>query len=77
MLRRVLLSHVMWNFDLGYCQGMSDMASPLLWVARTALHGQDARGLTAQQQNEIEAEGFWMFAAVMDRMAANFSVDAK
>ena len=37
MLRHVLLTHVMFDFDLGYCQGMSDLAAPLLWVAATAL----------------------------------------
>jgi len=31
-LRRVLLSYAMHNFNLGYCQGMSDLAAPLLMV---------------------------------------------
>jgi TBC1 domain family member 15 len=30
MLRNVLLTYVMHNFDLGYCQGMSDLVAPLL-----------------------------------------------
>lgn len=33
-LREVLLTYTMYNFDLGYCQGMSDLASPLLYVMR-------------------------------------------
>eukprot|EP00198_Chlamydomonas_reinhardtii_P003638 XP_001692974.1 RabGAP/TBC protein [Chlamydomonas reinhardtii] len=33
-LRAVLLSHVTYDADLGYCQGMSDLASPLLVVMR-------------------------------------------
>lgn len=31
-LRNMLLSYVMFNFDLGYCQGMSDLAAPMLYV---------------------------------------------
>ncbi|MEW5312825.1 MAG: hypothetical protein WDW38_004430 [Sanguina aurantia] len=33
-LRNMLLTYTMYNFDLGYCQGMSDLASPLLYVMR-------------------------------------------
>ncbi|KAJ1372987.1 hypothetical protein KIN20_035305 [Parelaphostrongylus tenuis] len=32
MLQNVLMTYVMYNFDLGYVQGMSDFASPLLYV---------------------------------------------
>ncbi|GAX73867.1 hypothetical protein CEUSTIGMA_g1317.t1 [Chlamydomonas eustigma] len=53
-LRRILLSYAIYNFDLGYCQGMSDIASPLLYVM------------------EDEAEAFWCFAALMDRMSGCF-----
>lgn len=31
-LRDVLMTHVMSNFDLGYCQGMSDVASSMLLI---------------------------------------------
>jgi len=31
-LRRVLLTYAFYNFDLSYCQGMSDLAAPLLVV---------------------------------------------
>lgn len=30
MLRRVLLSYSLYNFDLSYVQGMSDLLSPIL-----------------------------------------------
>jgi len=31
-LRRVLLTYTFFNFDLSYCQGMSDLAAPMLVV---------------------------------------------
>jgi len=33
-LRRILLSYSMYNFELGYCQGMSDLCSTILDVCR-------------------------------------------
>jgi len=33
-LRHILYTYSFFNFDLGYCQGMTDMASPLLLVLR-------------------------------------------
>ncbi|NP_001317775.1 TBC1 domain family member 15 [Caenorhabditis elegans] len=33
-LHNVLMTYVMYNFDLGYVQGMSDFASPLLFVMK-------------------------------------------
>jgi hypothetical protein len=33
-LRSILISYGMWNFDLGYCQGMGDLLSPILHVIR-------------------------------------------
>eukprot|EP01062_Namystynia_karyoxenos_P033880 TRINITY_DN2486_c0_g1_i1.p1 TRINITY_DN2486_c0_g1~~TRINITY_DN2486_c0_g1_i1.p1 ORF type:complete len:1025 (+),score=306.39 TRINITY_DN2486_c0_g1_i1:138-3212(+) len=33
-LRRILISYAFFNFDLGYCQGMSDILSPLYYVLR-------------------------------------------
>lgn len=56
-LRNILLTYTMYNFDLGYCQGMSDLASPLLYIMRD------------------EAEAFWCFAALMDRLEGNFHSD--
>ncbi|EFJ48093.1 hypothetical protein VOLCADRAFT_60703 [Volvox carteri f. nagariensis] len=56
-LRNVLLTHVVYDRDLGYCQGMSDLAAPLLVVMRD------------------EAEAFWAFAALMERLGCNFHTD--
>ncbi|ESL05675.1 hypothetical protein TRSC58_06667 [Trypanosoma rangeli SC58] len=35
MLYSVLMTHGMLNFDLGYCQGMSDVLSPIVLLAET------------------------------------------
>ncbi|KAK9814540.1 hypothetical protein WJX72_007608 [[Myrmecia] bisecta] len=58
-LRRILLTYSIFNFDLGYCQGMSDLASPMLYVMRD------------------EAEAFWCFAALMERLESNFHTDSR
>ncbi|XP_073283363.1 LOW QUALITY PROTEIN: uncharacterized protein [Primulina huaijiensis] len=34
MLRDILLTYSFYNFDLGYCQGMSDLLSPIVYVMR-------------------------------------------
>jgi len=32
MLQEILMTYVMYNFDLGYVQGMSDLLAPILYV---------------------------------------------
>ncbi|XP_047942325.1 TBC1 domain family member 15-like isoform X2 [Salvia hispanica] len=34
IMRDILLTYSFYNFDLGYCQGMSDLLSPILYVMR-------------------------------------------
>ncbi|PIA42389.1 hypothetical protein AQUCO_02000087v1 [Aquilegia coerulea] len=34
LLRNILLTYSFYNFDLGYCQGMSDLLSPILFVMK-------------------------------------------
>ncbi|XP_074568603.1 uncharacterized protein LOC141825109 [Curcuma longa] len=34
VLRDILLTYSFYNFDLGYCQGMSDLLSPILYVMK-------------------------------------------
>ncbi|KAK9815964.1 hypothetical protein WJX74_004614, partial [Apatococcus lobatus] len=58
-LRNILLTYGQYNFDLGYCQGMSDLAAPMLVVMKD------------------EAEAFWCFAALMDRLEGNFHSDSQ
>ncbi|KAJ7539104.1 hypothetical protein O6H91_11G077100 [Diphasiastrum complanatum] len=57
LLRDILITYSFYNFDLGYCQGMSDLLSPILYVMKD------------------EAESFWCFAALMERLAPNFHRD--
>ncbi|KAI8103878.1 hypothetical protein M9435_006404 [Picochlorum sp. BPE23] len=70
VLRNILLSHVMWNWDLGYCQGMSDMVTPFIHVALNS-GGDGSNHLT----DEVESEAFWAFAALMEKIGGNFSID--
>eukprot|EP00244_Chara_vulgaris_P005353 TRINITY_DN2119_c0_g1_i3.p1 TRINITY_DN2119_c0_g1~~TRINITY_DN2119_c0_g1_i3.p1 ORF type:complete len:735 (+),score=130.92 TRINITY_DN2119_c0_g1_i3:174-2378(+) len=32
LLRNILITYSFYNFDLGYCQGMSDLLSPILYI---------------------------------------------
>ncbi|KAK9918155.1 hypothetical protein WJX75_001762 [Coccomyxa subellipsoidea] len=57
MLRCILLSYSIYNYDLGY--GMSDMVAPILYV----MHD--------------EAEAFWCFACLMEKLEANFHTDCR
>ncbi|BDA49286.1 TBC1 domain family member 15 [Coccomyxa sp. Obi] len=59
MLRAILLSYCIYNYDLGYVQGMSDMVAPILYV----MHD--------------EAEAFWCFACLMEKLEANFHTDCR
>lgn len=34
MLNDILMTYIMYNFDLGYVQGMSDLLSPILYLMR-------------------------------------------
>lgn len=56
-MRRILMTYSMWNFDLGYCQGMSDALAVLLLV----------------YPNGSDAEIFTVFRALMEKMEGNFS----
>lgn len=34
LLHDILMTYVMYNFDLGYVQGMSDLLAPILYVTQ-------------------------------------------
>jgi len=72
LMYRVLMSYMMWNFDLGYCQGMSDLLSPLIVVLAGAegLPGGDSDACDA-----VEADCFWCFDRLMGMVGANFDQD--
>ena len=53
-VRNILLTYAMYNFDLGYCQGMSDLASPIVYVMM-----RDVKSKDRARWAEVEAEAFW------------------
>lgn len=57
MLYDILMTYCMYNFDLGYVQGMSDLLSPILYIMKN------------------EADSFWCFAGLLERMGVNFEMD--
>ena len=71
-LKRILCSYVMYNFDLSYCQGMSDLAAPILYVISRGISPKDT-----EKWRRAEAEAFWCFAGMMDRVEANFHTDQR
>ncbi|TMS33633.1 hypothetical protein L596_001354 [Steinernema carpocapsae] len=56
-LYSILMTYCMYNFDLGYVQGMSDFLSPILVIM------------------EDEADAFWCFVGLMNRVHRNFEMD--
>uniref|UniRef100_A0A1I8A3B3 TBC1 domain family member 15 n=1 Tax=Steinernema glaseri TaxID=37863 RepID=A0A1I8A3B3_9BILA len=56
-LNNILMTYCMYNFDLGYVQGMSDFLSPILVVMQD------------------EADAFWCFVGLMNRVHKNFEMD--
>eukprot|EP00271_Cylindrocystis_brebissonii_P016938 TRINITY_DN4199_c0_g2_i2.p1 TRINITY_DN4199_c0_g2~~TRINITY_DN4199_c0_g2_i2.p1 ORF type:complete len:231 (-),score=51.18 TRINITY_DN4199_c0_g2_i2:1129-1821(-) len=53
-LRNILITYAFFNTELGYCQGMCDLLTPLVYVIPD------------------EAEAFWCFVALMERVGPNF-----
>lgn len=72
VLRNILLTYAMYNFDLGYCQGMSDLASPIVYVMMRDMKSKDKA-----RWAEVEAEAFWCFASLMDWLEGNFHTDQR
>lgn len=68
MLRRILLTHVMYNQDVGYVQGFSDLCSPILAIMKSD---------SSKDSLQVESEAFWCFAYLMEgRMAVHFNADS-
>ncbi|KAK7197135.1 Rab-GTPase-TBC domain containing protein [Novymonas esmeraldas] len=69
-LRELLLAHVMLDMDLGYSQGMSDVAAVALLVA------QEAEGSSAQPASEAAA--FLCFRKMLsEHMSTNFVIEER
>lgn len=75
MLREMLLTYERYNQDLGYVQGQSDLAAPCLYVMRSAVA--ESGQLANADALGVEAEAFWCFASLMERMEANFCSDSR
>jgi TBC1 domain family member 15 len=59
-LNDILMTYaVEYNVDLGYCQGMGDLVSPILSIVLD------------------EAQSFWCFANLMEKMHVNFLVNSR
>lgn len=71
-MRRILLTYVMYNFDLSYCQGMSDLLAPILYVLM-----KDVDPQSTDRWEEAESEAFWCFSALMDKRESNFHTDQR
>ncbi|KAJ3273558.1 GTPase activating protein [Terramyces sp. JEL0728] len=56
-LRNILMTYTILNFELGYVQGMSDLAAPILEIVKD------------------EAEAFWCYVGLMEKMKQNFQRD--
>ncbi|CAD7699808.1 unnamed protein product [Ostreobium quekettii] len=72
VLRNVLLTYTMFNFDLGYCQGMSDLASPIVYVMC-----RDVKTKDQMRWTEVEAEAFWCYVGLMEWLEGNFHTDQR
>jgi hypothetical protein len=65
-MKEILLTYSFYNFDVGYCQGMSDILSPILFVFYSCKE---------EQMEEDEVVVFWCFCGLMERIQSNFCVD--
>lgn len=59
LMSRILNIYASYNDEIGYCQGMSDILSPIVYV----------------MGEEEEALAFWCFASLMKARQENFLVD--
>ncbi|MCI4379158.1 hypothetical protein PGIGA_G00224710 [Pangasianodon gigas] len=85
LLHDILMTYCMYDFDLGYVQGMSDLLSPILYVMENEVDAfcficsgtgyvQGMSDLLSPilyvMENEVDA--FWCFVSFMDQMHENF-----
>ncbi|GIQ85373.1 hypothetical protein KIPB_007023 [Kipferlia bialata] len=75
----LLVSHLMANMDMGYCQGMSDVASAVLYSCLTAAASGPVPGipsgstLSAGALIRAETEAFTVFRLMMSRFGGGYS----
>lgn len=56
MLRDILITYTLYDFEMGYVQGMNDLLSPILFVFGT------------HDIETAEEESFWCFVSLMKQM---------
>ncbi|KAJ9456376.1 GTPase-activating protein GYP7 [Diplonema papillatum] len=61
-IRRLLIAYCMYNRDLGYVQGMSDIAAVCVYVFANPDHNED------EEEHILEAQAFAGFCWILDRM---------
>ncbi|GJD07316.1 TBC1 domain family member 15 [Galdieria sulphuraria] len=69
-MKEILLTYSFYNFDIGYCQGMSDILSPILFVFYSSEEEKDK-----QMEEEQEVYIFWCFSGLMQRIQSHFCID--
>ena len=76
-LQRVLMTYAMYNFDVGYCQGMSDLCASLLLAIGPVPMQIDGGAASDAADDRAEARLFSYFARLMDKCEGNFHSDEK
>lgn len=77
LLRNVLISYSMWNFDLGYCQGMNDCLCQFFFLAdeRDPSIAKNKISPSHETCQKLESEMFWLFSGMMEIIGKNFFKD--
>ncbi|GJQ09501.1 hypothetical protein GpartN1_g1292.t1 [Galdieria partita] len=68
-MKEILLTYSFYNFDIGYCQGMSDILSPILFV----FYSSETKDQRMEEEQEVFI--FWCFCGLMQRIQSNFCID--
>lgn len=83
-LQDILMTYVMYNFDLGYVQGMSDLLAPLLVTMNDEVYLINLFYYSDEIKTNIwllvllffsQVDAFWCFVGFMDVVFSNFDMD--
>eukprot|EP00871_Galdieria_phlegrea_P004778 jgi/Galph1/5300/GphlegSOOS_G3922.1 len=62
-MKEILLTYSFYHFDIGYCQGMSDMLAPIMYV------------FYSSSEENRHVLSFWCFCGLMQRIQSHFQKD--